>query len=265
MDIINPATEELIATVQEDSVANIGKKYQEAKTAQQSWKSVPLKKRIAVLNRFGEHLKHDTSELGAILSSEMGKPLNQATGEIAGAGKRIKYFVQNSEHWLSDEVVNREEGLEERIAYEPLGVIANISAWNYPYLVGVNVFVPALIAGNSVLYKPSEYATLTGIEIQKLLNKAGVPQGVFQTVVGAQQQGQALLEIPLDGYFFTGSYKTGKHIYQTVAHKLVPCQLELGGKDPLYVTNDIADIQSDRKSTRLNSSHTDISRMPSSA
>ena len=131
----------------------------------------------------------------------------------------------------------------EKIAFEPLGVVANISAWNYPFLVGVNVFVPALIAGNAVLYKPSEYATLTGLKIQDLLFKAGIPKNVFAAVVGGAEAGESLLELPLDGYFFTGSYRTGKHIYQSVAHKMVPVQLELGGKDPMYVSADNTNIQ----------------------
>jgi len=137
-----------------------------------------------------------------------------------------------------------QEGLEEKIVYEPLGTICNISAWNYPYLVGINVFVPALLGGNAVMYKPSEYATLTGLEIGKLLVEAGVPEGVFQVAVGAGAIGEQLLSLPFDGYFFTGSYRTGKHIYEKVAHRMVPCQCELGGKDPLYVAEDIGDIKS---------------------
>ena len=134
-------------------------------------------------------------------------------------------------------------GMEEKIVYEPLGVVCNISAWNYPYLVGVNVFVPALLAGNAVMYKPSEYATLTGLEIEKLLKQAGVPANIFLVAVGSGAVGKMLLEVDFDGYFFTGSYKTGKYIYEKVAAKMVTCQCELGGKDPLYVTEDIADIK----------------------
>ena len=134
-------------------------------------------------------------------------------------------------------------GLEEKISYEPLGVICNISAWNYPYLVGVNVFVPALLAGNAVMYKPSEYSTLTGLQIEKLLKQAGVPENIFHIAIGAKNVGELLLELPFDGYFFTGSYKTGKYIYEKVAPKMVPCQCELGGKDPLYVADDVKDIK----------------------
>ncbi len=95
-----------------------------------------------------------------------------------------------------------ENGLEEKISYEPLGVICNISAWNYPYLVGVNVFVPALLAGNAVMYKPSEYATLTGLEIEKLLKQSGVPENIFHVAVGDGAVGELLLELHFDGYFF---------------------------------------------------------------
>ena len=92
---------------------------------------------------------------------------------------RIKWLTENAEKYLSDETMTLEKGLEEKISYEPLGVICNISAWNYPYLVGVNVFVPALLAGNAVMYKPSEYATLTGLEIEKLLNRQVFPKIFF--------------------------------------------------------------------------------------
>jgi acyl-CoA reductase-like NAD-dependent aldehyde dehydrogenase len=100
-----------------------------------------------------------------------------------------------------------------------------------------------LLAGNTVMYKPSEYAMLTGLEIEKLLKQAGVPNGVFQLALGAGNVGEILLDLPFDGYFFTGSYKTGKYIYEKCATKMVPCQLEMGGKDPLYVAADIADIK----------------------
>lgn len=243
MNIINPATEAIVATVTEDSVQLIKEKYERANQAQSGWAAMTLPDRIQVIRNFYDLLDENIEELAHILTSEMGKPLGQARNEIKGARTRIQFFLENSEKWLAEEVVQLEAGLQEKIVYEPLGVIANISAWNYPYLVGVNVFIPALIGGNAVLYKPSEYTTLTGEKIGELLHKAGVPVSVFQVIVGRGEAGKALLELPLDGYFFTGSYKTGKYIYETVAPKMVPCQLELGGKDPLYVPDDSADIK----------------------
>src|ERR1041385_3789613 len=102
------------------------------------------------------------------------------------------------------------QNLEERIPHEPLGVIANISAWNYPYFVGSNVFVPAVLTGNAVLYKPSEFATLTGLAIADRLHRSGVPVGVFAPVIGDGSIGAELLKNPVHGVFFTGSYATGK-------------------------------------------------------
>jgi acyl-CoA reductase-like NAD-dependent aldehyde dehydrogenase len=120
----------------------------------------------------------------------------------------------------------------------PLGVVANISAWNYPWFVGCNVILPALLTGNAVLYKPSEYATLTGLEIARLLHEAGVPQDVFNALVGEGAVGAALLEQKIDGLFFTGSHATGARIAQALSGRLVKLQLELGGKDPTYVCED---------------------------
>lgn len=243
MNVINPATEEVITSVKEDNLASIEFKYDLLRKGQEQWNQVPLKERIAVLQRFADLLKENLEQNAAILTSEVGKPLQQSRNEINGARNRIKWLTENAEKYLADDIMNIDKGLTEKIVYEPLGIICNISAWNYPYLVGVNVFVPALLAGNAVMYKPSEFSTLTGLEIEKLLKKAGVPDNVFQVAVGAADVGEILLHLPFNGYFFTGSYKTGKHIHEKVAHKMVPCQLELGGKDPLYIADDVADIK----------------------
>lgn len=244
MKIINPATEEVIKEISEDSREDLMTKFRTLKSAQTHWSAVVLNQRVEILRDFSRLLEENIDGLAKILTSEVGKPLQQSRNEIKGAQARIKWLTDNAARYLSDEVMTLADGLEERITYEPLGVICNISAWNYPYLVGVNVFVPALLAGNTVMYKPSEFATLTGLEIGKLLKKSGVHEGAFQVATGGKDTGSALLDIPFDGYFFTGSYKTGKYIYEKVAPKMVPCQCELGGKDPLYVADDISDVAS---------------------
>lgn len=244
MKIINPATEAIIKELQEDSKESISNKFNLLQSAQAKWQQVPLKERIQILQTFSDLLEKNIDHLASVLTDEVGKPLQQSRNEVNGARARIKWLTENAEKYLADEVMAQEGNLAERISYEPLGVVCNISAWNYPYLVGTNVFVPALLAGNSVMYKPSEYATLTGLEIEKLLKQAGVPEDIFHVAIGARAVGELLLELPFNGYFFTGSYKTGKYIYEKVATKMVTCQLELGGKDPLYVADDIADIKS---------------------
>lgn len=242
LTITNPATEEIINTLNTDTADSLQQKYDLLKAAQPAWTAVPLPQRIKILQHFAELLEENKERLAATLTAEMGKPLQQARNEINGAQGRIKWLTDNAVKYLSDEIMSHADDMEERIVYEPLGVICNISAWNYPYLVGVNVFVPALLAGNAVLYKPSEHATLTGLEIERLLKRAGIPANIFHVAIGAGEVGSFLLDMPLDGYYFTGSYKTGQFIYEKVAPKMVPCQCELGGKDPLYVADDIADI-----------------------
>ena len=242
MKIINPATEAIITELEEDTIETVKEKYELLKKGQKLWAKIIVEERIVAIQKFYDLLEEHKDELANTLTSEMGKPLQQAYNEINGARGRIKYFIDNAAKHLVEEWVTTEGATKEKIVYEPLGVIANISAWNYPYLVGVNVFIPALIAGNTVFYKPSEYASLTGLHIQSLLHKAGVPENCFQIAIGKGEVGEQLLLLPLNGYFFTGSYKTGKYIAEKVAHKMVPCQLELGGKDPLYVMDDVENI-----------------------
>ncbi len=244
MKIINPASEELITELPEDLMSTLEAKFQLLKGGQVLWKKIPITKRIELINGFSLLLEKNIEQLASILTSEVGKPLQQSRNEINGARIRIKWFTENAEKYLNEEWMNKGNGTNEKIVYEPIGVVCNISAWNYPWLVGVNVFIPALLAGNTVLYKPSEYATLTGIEIEKLLKQAGIPENAFQLAIGGKSVGEHLLNIPFNGYYFTGSYKTGKYIYEKVATKMVPCQCELGGKDPLYITDDITDIKS---------------------
>ena len=242
MNIINPATEEIITTIQEDNEASLSLKMERLKKSAKQWAAVPVQIRAEILEKFVSLLKENIEELAAILTSEMGKPLQQSRNEINGAGAKATWLAQHATQYLSEEIMSVSDQMTEKIVHEPLGIICNISAWNYPYNVGVNIFVPALLAGNAVMYKPSEYATLTGIQIGKYLVEAGVPEDVFQVAIGEGEVGRALLDMPFDGYYFTGSYQTGQKIYQQVAKKMVPCILELGGKDPVYVADDVVDV-----------------------
>ena len=241
--ITNPATEQVIAELNEDTADCLQRKFDLLRSAQRDWYQSSLAERVQVLKKFSDLLETHIEQLASVLTSEVGKPLQQSRNEIKGGRSRIKWLTDNAEKYLRDETMSSGDGMEEKISYEPLGVVCNISAWNYPYLVGINVFVPALLAGNAVMYKASEHSALTGLQIEKFLKEAGVPNNVFQIAVGPGRVGELLLEIPFDGYFFTGSYKTGKHIYEKLASKMIPCQCELGGKDPLYIADDIEDIK----------------------
>ncbi len=242
MNIINPATEEIITSVQEDNEALLALKFERLKKSAKLWAAVPIQTRAEILEKFVSLLKENIEELASVLTSEMGKPLQQSRNEINGAGAKASWLAQHATQYLSEEIMSVSDQMTEKIVHEPLGIICNISAWNYPYNVGVNIFVPALLAGNAVMYKPSEYATLTGLQIGKYLVEAGVPEDVFQVAIGGAEVGRTLLDMPFNGYYFTGSYQTGQKIYQQVAKKMVPCVLELGGKDPVYVADDVVDV-----------------------
>jgi acyl-CoA reductase-like NAD-dependent aldehyde dehydrogenase len=237
--VINPATEEVIRELKEDDAASIARKAECARTAQRGWAETPLSRRLDIVRRFGGLLAERTESLAALLTSEMGKPIRQSRNELNAMQGRIAFFLENTERAIADDIVQRSADMEERIRYEPLGVVANISAWNYPYFVGSNVYLPALLTGNAVLYKPSEYATLTGLAVADLFIDAGLPADLFVPIVGGGATGATLLAQHIDAVCFTGSYATGRKVATAAASKLVRVQLELGGKDPAYVCDDV--------------------------
>jgi len=239
LKIVNPATGEVAATLATDDLRTVKAKYMQARSAQTRWARVPVRKRLAAIAKFRELVVSQSERLAQLLTAEVGKPITQSRNELKGVLPRLDFFLAATARTLRPEKVSSDAAMEERITHEPLGVIASISAWNYPWFVGANVFVPALLAGNAVLYKPSELAAQTGLEIARLLHEAGVPEDVFVPLVGAADVGAALVKQPVDGIFFTGSYATGRRIAESVRGRMVKLQLELGGKDPVYVCEDV--------------------------
>jgi len=238
LSIHNPATGEKIADVPADDAASVAAKAARARAAQPAWAATPLAERKACIERFRLGVVRDLEPLAQTLTRETGKPIKMSRNELNGLLPRLDFFVGMVEPVTATETVYDDNGMKERIEHVPLGVVGNISAWNYPWFVGCNVIVPALLTGNAVLYKPSEYATLTGLEIARLLHEAGVPQDVFIPLIGSGAVGAALLEQKIEGLFFTGSYTTGARIAQSVGSRFIKLQLELGGKDPTYVCED---------------------------
>jgi len=238
LKITNPADGSALAEVAADDAASVAAKFARARQAQPMWAATPLAERSAAIRRFRAAVEHELETLARTLTQEVGKPLQQSKNELNGFLGRIDFFLAEVEKTIAPETVLADGAMTERIDHDPLGVVANVSAWNYPYFVGGNVFVPALLTGNSVLYKPSEFATLTGLHVERLLHAAGIPEDVFVVVVGAGDVGAALLARPVDGVFFTGSVATGTKIAAQMGARMVRLQLELGGKDPTYVADD---------------------------
>jgi acyl-CoA reductase-like NAD-dependent aldehyde dehydrogenase len=236
--IVNPATGAALAELPADDAASVAAKAARARAAQPAWAARPLAERKAIVARFRERAAAELETLARTLTSEVGKPIAQSRNELNGFLGRIDFFLAEVDASTADAEVYADAAMTERIGHEPLGVVANISAWNYPYFVGGNVFVPALLTGNAVLYKPSEFATLTGLQIARLLHASGVPEDVFVVLVGGGEVGAALVEQAVDGVFFTGSAATGAKIAAAVGPRMIRLQLELGGKDPTYVAED---------------------------
>ncbi|WP_394791372.1 aldehyde dehydrogenase family protein [Rhodoferax sp.] len=236
--IHNPATGALIAEVPADDAASVASKALAARSAQPAWAALPLAQRQACITKFRAAVVAELDALAVTMTRETGKPIKMSRNELNGLLGRIDFFLTEAAPSTATQTVFADGGMTEQIQHIPLGVIANISAWNYPWFVGGNVFIPALLTGNAVLYKPSEYATLTGLAMARLLHTAGVPLDVFIPVVGGGEVGAALQAQRIDGLFFTGSYATGARIAQTLGPRMVKLQLELGGKDPTYVCDD---------------------------
>ena len=245
LPIVNPASGSVILRVAADGPREVAQRYAAARAAQPKWAATPLRKRLAAIGKFRDQVVARGDALAHTLTQEVGKPIRQSRNELKGLAARLDFFIAESARALREQKVfaDPSQKLDERITHEPLGVVANISAWNYPYFVGSNVFVPALVAGNAVLYKPSEFATLTGRHIADLLHASGIPEDVFVPVIGGGATGAALLRQPVDGVFFTGSYATGAKIAAGAGRRMIKVQLELGGKDPVYVCDDV-DVKS---------------------
>jgi acyl-CoA reductase-like NAD-dependent aldehyde dehydrogenase len=222
-----------------ESRASVRAKAAAARRAQPAWAALPYARRAAAVRRFAALMKRQAGRSAALLSRETGKPIAQARNEVNALQGRLEFFLKETPAQLLAAAVRDAGGTAEVVSQEPLGVVLNISAWNYPYFVGSNVFIPALLTGNAVLYKPSEFAARTGANIRRLLLQAGVPAAVFQLLQGDGRVGAWALEEPVDAVFFTGSNATGLKVAEAAAKRLIKCQLELGGKDPVYVAPDV--------------------------
>jgi len=238
LSIHNPATGDLITNLSADDAITVASKANQARAAQPGWAEVPLAGRKACITRFRAGIVAELDALAVTMTHETGKPIKMSRNELNGLLQRIDFFLTEIDSATATQTVFSDGGITEQIEHTPLGVVANISAWNYPWFVGGNVFIPALLTGNAVLYKPSEYAAMTGLAIARLLHAAGVPRDVFVPLIGGAAVGEALLLQKLDGVFFTGSYATGARIARAMGPRMVKLQLELGGKDPTYVCDD---------------------------
>ena len=238
LTLTNPATGKPFNQLNVTNFNDLQTNFDKTKHAQKKWQQTPFKERKRIIERFSNILNTHKKDCAITLSQEMGKPVHQAEGEITATLARIKWFLDSTEALLQKKVMFRNDQIQEHLTWDPLGVIAHISAWNFPYFIGTNVIIPGLLTGNGVLYKPSEITPLTGLLIQKFFLNAGLPKDVLQVIIGNGTIAQKLLILPVQGIFFTGSYQTGQKVAKHFTPHFPKMVLELGGKDPAYVCSD---------------------------
>jgi acyl-CoA reductase-like NAD-dependent aldehyde dehydrogenase len=238
---LDPSDGSELGSVAIASRAEVATAVVHARAAQPRWHALPLEERLLRTRTFAEVLWREQEAFAADLSREMGKPLAQARAEYRAVAERIDFFLAAAaqEYRPRPARGGPADALWEVVSPEPLGVVGNISAWNYPVFVSLNVLLPALLAGNTVVYKPSEFALQTGANLVAAAREAGFDEGVLGLVRGDGSSGAALVAQPLDALAFTGSAATGGAIHRALAGRRVRLQLELGGKDPAYVRPDV--------------------------
>jgi acyl-CoA reductase-like NAD-dependent aldehyde dehydrogenase len=244
---VNPATGEVLRELECADEREVLAVVARAHAAQAAWAEIGVRRRIAVLREFQRRLHEKKSEIAAAITREAGKPVAEAlTTEVLVVLDAARFLIDNAYRLLRVEPVphgNLAAKLKSgRLVREPYGVVGIISPWNYPFSIPATETLAALVAGNAVVLKPSEFTSLVALELESLLHAAGVPRDVFQVVVGDGATGAALIhsrgEIGIDKLVFTGSVATGKRIAAVAAERLLPVVLELGGKDPMLVLDD---------------------------
>ncbi|MFN0059609.1 MAG: aldehyde dehydrogenase family protein [Planctomycetota bacterium] len=233
---IDPATGEVVGEVPVTTVAEIASVVARARAACGRWRGETARARAELLRPAGQRLIERADELGRLITREMGKPLKEAIGEVRGCGAGLAKAVDEMAAALAPEEIANGDVVS-TIYYDPFGVCAAITPWNFPIAMPQWMVLPALIAGNTVILKPSEETPLIADAYAAVLNEC-LPRDVLQVVHGDEEQGKALVNAAVDLIAFTGSRAAGKHILAAAASGLKRVILELGGKDPLIVLDD---------------------------
>ncbi|WP_330960886.1 aldehyde dehydrogenase family protein [Photobacterium sp. 53610] len=210
-----------------------------AQRAQKNWAGTDLAERQAICAKAVEWFEAHQADIGLEISWQMGRPVRYAKGEVAGLAERARYMIEACETALAPVTLPEKPGFTRYIRREPVGVVAVIAPWNYPYLTAVNSIVPALLAGNSVILKHSAQTPLCAERLKAAFDAAGLPEGVFQYLHLSHDDTTALIQsAQISHVAFTGSVPAGAHVEQAVAGRFIGLGLELGGKDPAYVRAD---------------------------
>ena len=239
----NPATGEVLAELACASASDVQSAVLRARQAQPMWEATPVSERLAVVRQYQRTLSQRRDEVASLICREAGKPVVEAlVTEVLVVLDTAEFCIKNAHQFLREEplphgnpVMKMKRG---KLVREPFGVIGIISPWNYPFSIPAVETLAALVTGNAVVLKPSEFTPLIALELQRLLHAAGLNPDLMQVVIGEGPAGAALIDAPIDKIIFTGSVPTGRRVGEAAAKKLLPVVLELGGKDPMLVLDD---------------------------
>ncbi len=241
----SPATLEPIGEIEVQSADDVRAALERARKVQSAWEALGFEGRARVLRRAAHVLVEQQDAFVATIVRDTGKPEIEALGaEILPACDALEFYAKRARRVLADRAVPLHllKTKKLRLVYSPLGVVGIITPWNFPFLLALNPTAQALMAGNAVILKPSEVTPFSGRLVEELFQDAGLPEGVFTCLLGDGETGAALVEAGCDKISFTGSVRTGRKVAEACGRQLVPCTLELGGKDPMLVCAD-ADLE----------------------
>jgi len=243
---INPATGEVLREFECAGAGEVQAAVARARSAQPAWQEMGVGKRLAIIKKFQQLLNDRKQQVARVIASEAGKPVAEALlTEVLVVLDTARFLLEETYGFLREQPLPHgnlaTKAKSGRLLRQPYGVIGIVSPWNYPFSIPATETLAALSTGNTVVLKPSELTPLCALELGSLLDAAGVPEAVFQVIIGDGSTGAALIESGIDKLNFTGSVATGHRIAQSAAARLLPVVLELGGKDPMIVLDD-ADI-----------------------
>ncbi len=239
---VNPATHKVLGKVRASTKSEIRRKVAEANAEKEAWKDLGLANRLRILRNLYVQFNKRKKKLALLATQEMGMAIKESMADVEGSLRYFKWYLDNAEKVLAPEIVDKSNNEIHKVIYEPLGTTAVIIAWNFPFGNFVARVIQNLIVGNTVVLKHAEECSLSGKEIEKIVNVSKLPKGVFSEVYGDGRVGDYLVHQDIDFICFTGSSAVGKHLYQVAAEKFIRVHLECGGSALGIVFND-ADVE----------------------
>lgn len=242
LQVIYPYTEEVVATFPLLSSGEVDGVVARARAAFEDWRHTDIGARQVLCRRFVDAFEHMADGVAEDISLQMGKPRHHARGEVNAMLERARQMIEIAAEVLADEHLPEKAGFVRYMRHEPLGVVLDIAAWNYPLLIAVNVVVPGILAGNSILLKHSSKTPKCGQAFVEAFRVAGAPDNLVQNIIADHRVTEQFIQHPgVDFVSFTGSVRGGQEVVKSASGRFINVGLELGGKDPAYVCED-ADI-----------------------